>query len=92
MAVIAGIATENMRWVLARRDRAVMTGIARTDDLCVVYGKDRCKYVGVVAVLADVTGLNVSEILANGIGAIVTVDTVADNVEMIKVCGQPADR
>ena len=92
MAVIAGIAAKNMRWALARRDRAIMTAVACTDDLCVVYGKDRCKYVGVVAVLADVTGLNVSEILARGIGAIVTVDTVAGNVEMIKVRRQPADR
>ncbi len=91
MAVIAGIATNNMRRVLARRDRAVMTAVTRTDDLRVVYGKDRCKYIGVVAVLADVTGLNVSEILAGGIGAIVTVDTIARNVEMIKVRGQPAD-
>ena len=92
MAVIAGIATKNMRWVLARRDRAVMTAVTRTDDLCVVYGKDWCKYVGVVTVLAHVTGLNVSEILADGIDAIVTVDTVTRNVEMIKVRGQPADR
>lgn len=91
MAVIASITAENMRWVLACRDRAVMTAVTRSDDLCVVYGKDRCKYVGVVAVLADVTGLNVSEILADGIGAIVAVDTVARNVEMIKVCGQPAN-
>ena len=91
MAVIAGIATNNMRRVLARRDRAVMTAVTRTDDLRVVYGKDRCKYIGVVAVLADVAGLNVSEILADGIGAIVTVDTVARNVEMIKVRRQPAD-
>ena len=92
MAVIAGVAAKNMRWVLARRDRAVMTAVARTDDLCVIYGEGRCKYVGVVAILADVTGLNVSEILAGGIGAIVTVDTVGGNVEMIKVCGQPGNR
>ena len=92
MTVIASIAAKNMRWVLASRDRAVMTAVTRTDDLCVIYGKGRCKYVGVVAILADITGLNVSEILPGGIGAIVTVDAVACNVEMIEVRGQPASR
>ena len=45
-----------------------------------------------MAILAHVGGLNVRGVLADGIGAVVTTRTVAADVGVIEICGDPASR
>ena len=92
MAVIAGIAACNMRWMLARRDDAVVTAVAGADNLSVVNREDRRKDVGVVAILTIVTGENMCQVLANGIDAVMAVNTLTSDVQMVEVGWQPTHR
>ena len=92
MAIVAGIAACDMCWMFACRNDAIMTAVAGTDDLRVVNGEDRRKYVGVVAVLANITGLDVCQVLADGIDTVVAVNTLARDVQMVKSGWQPAYR
>ncbi len=85
VTVITRIATGDMRWVLAGCRDAVMARAAGADHLGVVNGKRGRKNIGVVAVLADITGLDMCRILTRGIGAIVTVDAVASDIDVIKI-------
>jgi hypothetical protein len=62
-----------------------VTGIAGAHNLCVVHGKYRSKHVGVVTILANVTGLNMREVFTDGIGAVVTVDAIARDIEVIEI-------
>ena len=85
VAVIAGIAAGEVCRVLARSNYAIVTGTAGSDDLGMVDGEGGCEYVGVMAVLANVTGLNMRKILTNGVHAIVAVNAAAGDVQMIKI-------
>ena len=89
MAIIAGIAARDMGWVFACRNNTVMTAVAGANDLRVVNGEDWCKDVGVVAVLANITGLDVCQVLASGIDTVMAVNTLASDVQMVKVSWQP---
>jgi len=86
MAVIAIIAARNMCCMLAGGRDAVVARAAGTDDLGMVNGKNGPKHVGVVAVLADVCGLNVRRALAGCLDTVVAINTVAGNVYMIEIC------
>lgn len=55
MTIIAGVTTRDMRWLFANRYNAVMTCSASTNYLGVIDSHNRCKNVGCVAVLADVS-------------------------------------
>ena len=92
MAIIAGITTRDMRWMFARCDDAVMTAQASADYLGVINGEDRRKNVGVVAVLADIAGLNVCQVFADGIDIVMAVNTLANDIQMVKVGRQPTYR
>jgi len=92
VTVIAGIAAGDMRRMLAGRRKAVMAGIAGSDDLVMVDRHHRCKHVCRVAVLADVRRLHMGRILAGSFDAVVAADTIATDVDVIKVCRQPAKR
>lgn len=92
MAVIAGIAARNMRWMFACRDDAVMTAVAGTDNLGVVNGKDRRKDVGVVAIFANIAAENMCRVLANGVDAVMAVNTLTSDVQMVEVGWQPGYR
>jgi len=92
MAVIAGITAGNMRWMFACRDDTVVAAVASPDDLRVVNSKDWRKDVGVVAVLTNIAGLDMHQVLANGIDTVVAVNTLAGDVQMVEVGWQPADR
>jgi hypothetical protein len=89
MAIIAGIAARDMGWVFACRNNTIMTAVAGANDLRVVNGEYWCKDVGVVAVLANITGLDVCQVLASGIDTVMTVNTLASDVQMVKVGWQP---
>ena len=92
VTIVTGIAAGDMRWMFASCDDAVVTRIARTDDLCVIDGEGRGKNVRVVAVLANIAGLNVSDVLARRIDAVVAVNTIARDIQVIEVCRQPTRR
>ena len=91
VAVITGVTARDMGWMFTCGDIAVMACVTGTDDLRVVNGKDWRKYVGVMAVLANVAGLNMCKIFTDSVDAIVTVDTVTGYVDVIEVCREPAD-
>jgi len=86
VAIVAGFAADEVCRVLASRDYAVVTGVAGTDDLRMVDRVYGCKYIGVMAVLANIAGLNMFYILANGIHAVMAVNTGTGDVQMIKIC------
>ncbi len=76
----------------ARCRHAVMTRAADADDLGVVDGERGYPRVRIMAVLADVTGLNMSRILASRIHTIVAAEAIAGNVHVVEVGRQPARR
>ena len=59
VTVIAILTTGNMRWMFARRGAAIVAGAAGADHLHVINSKCGRPDVGVVAVLANVSGQNV---------------------------------
>lgn len=91
MAVIAGVAARDVRRGFARRSDAVMAGSTRTDYLHVVDGVDRRKHARIVAILANVSGLNVRRAFAYGVCTVVTGAAIVGNIRVIEVGGQPAD-
>lgn len=92
MAIVAGIAARDMCWMFACRNDAIMAAVAGADDLRVVNGEDRCKDVGVVAILTNIAGLDVCQILANGVHTVMAVNTLACDVQMVEVGRQPGYR
>jgi len=75
--------------VFAGRDTAVMAADAGTDDLSMVNREYGCEDVGVMAVLADIAGRDVREVFTRCVNTVVAVDTIARNVQVIKVGRQP---
>ena len=91
MAVIAIIAAGDMRRVFADGYHAVMTRAASPNYLGVVDCKGRNPGVWCMAIFADDTGKNMIGILARCIRAVVAASTISCDVDMVKVCGQPAN-
>jgi len=90
MTVVTGVAARDVGRILAGCCKAVMTGTARTHDLRMVYGIHRRKYVGIVAVLADVRSRDVCQVLAGGVGTVMTAHTVTGDIDVIKVRRYPS--
>jgi len=85
MAVVAIVTAGDMCRVFAGGNRAVVAGRAATDHLRMVDPVDGCENDVVVAVLAGVRGLNMSLVLAEGLGAVVATETIARDIEVIEV-------
>jgi len=90
MTVITSITTGNVCWMFARCDGAIVAGRADADDLGMVYRISRREKHAVMAVLADIAGLEMRRILANGIGAVVTAEAIASDIDVVEVCRDPA--
>ena len=89
MTFLAIVAACNVGWILARRCAAVMTRKAASKHLAVINqgsGSPPCR---TVTVLADVRGLHVGGVLAGGVDAVVTTETAACDVGVIKYRGLP---
>ena len=86
VAVVAGIAAGEVCRVLAGCNYAIVTGATGADDLRMVDAKRRRKYVGVMAVLANVAGLNMRKVLANGVHAVMAINAATGDIQMIKIC------
>ena len=92
VAVVAVVATRDMRRVLADRRYAVMAGSAGAHDLRVI---DRCRRLesrSVMAIFADVARLNVCRTLAGCGRAVMAADAVTGDAAVIERSGQPGCR
>ena len=85
MTIVTGFAAGDMCRILAACRDAVMTRSASTYDLCVVNHDHRCPNIGVVAVLADIRCLNVSEILTGRYYAVMAGAAVVYDFGMVEV-------
>jgi len=85
VTIIAGVAAGDVRWVFTGRGNAVMTRTACADHLRMVNGKYGRKHIGVVAVFADIAGLDMIRRLAGSVHAVMAVDAVADDIYVIEV-------
>lgn len=92
VAVVTSVAAGNVCQVFACRDDTVMAGSTSADDLGVIDSHHGGENIGGVAVLANIRRLDVRQVLANCIGAVVAADTVSGDVDVVEVGGQPADR
>ena len=92
MTVITIITARDMRWVLAGRGSAVVARATSTQDLRMVDGIGRRKYVCVVTILANIGCLYVRRTLADGIETVVTVTTLTSDIQMVEVGWQPGYR
>ncbi len=89
VAVVAGVTAWNVCRLLADGSDAIMARAASPDDLCVIHRHHGCEHIRRMAVLADIRGLDVCRIFAGRVGAIVTTNTVARDVDVIEIRGQP---
>ena len=85
VTIVAGVATGNVRQVFANGDDAIMAGAASPNDLRVINGHYRREYVGRMAVLTNIRGLNVRRILAHCIRAVVATHAIAGDIDVIEV-------
>jgi len=92
VAIVAGIPAGHVVRCLASGNNAVMTVAADAVYLGVINGKHGRKYVGGVAVLADIARRYVLRILAGSLRAVMAAYTVTGDIQVIEVCRQPASR
>ena len=89
MTVVAVVAAGNVGRVLACGRVAVMAGEAGANDLRVIDHVGRHKRHVVVAVLADIGGIDMRRVLARSLRPVVTADAVGGDVGVIKVGRDP---
>ena len=85
VAVIAIVATRDVRRVLADRRGAVMARAANADDLSMIDSVRRYPCIRRMTVFTNSAGLNMRWRLAGGINAIVAAGTITSDVDVIKV-------
>ncbi len=90
VAVVAGITTGDMCQVLAFGNRAVVAGVTGTNHVGMVHPVRWCENGNVVAVLTNISGLNMRRDLAGRIHAIVTAEAVIADIDMLDVGRSPA--
>jgi len=92
MAGIATIATRQMRGVLADRNYVVMTGLTRTDNLCVIDSDYRLPKIWRMAFFAEVCRLNMLLAPAGRFIAVMAIETATDDAAVVKHGGDPCRR
>jgi len=85
MAVVAVVAAIDVCRRLAGCRYTVVTGTASADYLGVINGEYGRKYIGRVAIFADIAGLNMCDVLADCLGSVMAADAVAADIHMIEV-------
>jgi len=91
MAVIAIIAAGDMCRVFANSYHAIMTRAAGPNNLGVVDSKGRDPGIRCMAIFADDAGENMVGVFPRGVSAVVAARTISCDVDVVKVCGQPAN-
>ncbi len=76
---------------LPGRYHAVMTGPASSEYLRVIDGERRRPNIRCMTVFADIGRLNMGERFAGSFDAVMAADAVTGDIDVIKVCGQPAN-
>lgn len=77
--------------VLAGGNRTVVTGRTGTEHLGMIDRYHGRKYVGRMAVLADVCRLRMGRVFTRRVGAIVATEAITRDIYMVEIRGQPAD-
>lgn len=90
MAIVAVVAARYVCWMLANRCDTVMARSTRANNLGMVHGVGRYPNVRGVAVFADIAGLNMCRRFAGGVRAIMAVNAIAGNVDVIEVGREPS--
>ena len=85
MTVVTGCATAYVSRMLTGRRDAIVAGIAGSQNVRVIDAKHRLKNVCVVAILTDITGLDVGQVLADCIATVVATEAGAGDVHMVEV-------
>ena len=91
VAVITVVATGKVRRVLAFCRHAIVAGEAGANHLRMVDHVGRRKRRNVMTIFADVCGVDVSRVLANGIGAVMAAETIAGDAGMVEIGWRPGD-
>ena len=89
VAIVTGVATLNMRRVLAGGHGAVVAGSARADDLQMVDRVGGRPDQVVMAILAEVGRIDVSGTLARCLDTVMAARTVVDDIGVIEVGRNP---
>ena len=89
MTVVTGITARKMRRVFTGCRCAIVAGEACTDDLRVIDGVRRCKGDSVMAIDAQISGVDMCQVLAGGIVAIVAADAIIRDIGVIEVGRRP---
>jgi len=92
VAVVAVVAAAYMSRMFARRGHAIMAGAAGADHLDMIHCEHGRPYIGGMAVLTNITRLDVCRPLACCVGPVMATDTVARDVDVVEIGGQPGDR
>lgn len=85
MAVVARVTTRNMGWVLTRCRHTIVTGAAAAYHLRMVDCIHRYEGTCVVTILTHSGGLNVRRVLASGVGTIVAIPTIINDIGMTEI-------
>lgn len=86
VARVAFSCSIEMAHIFSGGNHSVVTGGARSQNLCVVNGIDRYPHIGVVAVLTYVGRLHVRRTFSRRVGAVVTTDAIVNDIDVIKKC------
>ena len=89
MTIVTGITARKMRRVFTGCRCAIVAGEACTDDLRVIDGVRRCKGDSVMAIDAQISGVDMCQVLAGGIVAIVAADAIIRDIGVIEVGRRP---
>lgn len=91
VAVVAGVATGDVCRGFAGRNISIVTGIASTDYLGVVDRYGRRPKVDAVTILTNQRGLNVRDMFAGRVRAVMAVGAVTGDAGVIKIGRRPGD-
>ena len=91
MTVVAGFAALNMCRILAGCGRTIVARVAGTQYVQCVYCDGRVPEIGTVAVFAHIRRQDMGWSLAGGVGTVVTAETVAGDVRVIKYGWDPGE-
>lgn len=89
MTVAAIVTARNVRRVLTRRRDAIVAGAAGTQNLCVVNSDGGHVGDGAVAILADISCLDMCRSLASGRQTVMAGNAITDDTDVIEKGGQP---
>lgn len=92
MTIITGIVAGNVRRMLANGGDTIVAGVTSANYLCVIDDGRWYPYRWAMAILTDISRLNVRRVFTSRLSAVMTADAVAKDVYVIKIRGCPGGR